>query len=183
MANLERLTPLNKLPVSESVPTVIKNNSIFEVANPFASSGNLALTPQRAVSDDDFDVEVISFEEKAKVVSNLTTKSERILEGKGKVISFFREAANYKLRNMDDFRNLAEQAAVMARLNAAACAPGDGHGLQANSSLSGAGELSALSNVTSIFSKAQGKHESGAHKHCEHGEDYGKCSKGCKAAA
>jgi len=201
MANAERLVTL-KTPLTgelkvftfsptqrpeaiESIPNTVKlpnlalpRNSIFEVINPFEVRGSLAAASAPVVNDDDFDVEVVSFEEKAKVVSNLTTKSERILEGKGKVISFFREAADYKLRNLNDFRNLAEQAAVMARLNAAACAPGDGHGLQSTSSINSTVELSTSSNITSIFSK--GGHKEGKHDHCGNcGGDLndGKCSK------
>lgn len=155
------------------------NNSLFEVVNPFATSGNLAIAPETiSINDDDFGAEVISFEERSSVVTNLTTKKERVLEGSGKVISFFKEAADYKLKNMNDFRTLADQAAVMARLSAAACAPGDGHGVSQNSSsLNSAGELSISSNVSSIFSK--GGHKEGKHDHCSKcGGDLndGKCS-------
>lgn len=205
MAKAERLITLNnqftheqKLPpldgfgadfqpqaqkITKTPGLVMPNNSVFEVVNPFTSSNNFPAMSENlpmADYDDGFGAEVISFEERSGVITNLTTKKERVLEGKGKVISFFKEAADYKLKNLNDFRNLAEQAAVMARLNAAACAPGDGHGgMQNNSSgLSSKGELSLGSNVTSIFSK--GGHKEGQHDHCKScGGDLndGKCSK------
>lgn len=194
MANKEKLPVLPPLPESSlpsfsllgskpsQIPTITKN-SIFEVPNSFPIQGSLALNPEKSVStvnnDDDFDAEVVSFEEKSKIVSNLTTKQERILEGKGKVISFFKEAVDYKLKNLDDFRTLAEQAAVMARLSVAACAPGDGHGVQNNTSpLSPNVELSLNTNIPSIFSKDS--HKEGRHDHCRKcGEDLneGKCKK------
>lgn len=203
MAKAERLITLNtqftyeqKLPpldgfgadfqpqarkITKTSGLVMPNNSIFEVVNPFANSNNfLAISENLPTTDDGFGAEVISFEERSTVITNLTTKKERVLEGKGKVISFFKEAADYKLNNLNDFRNLAEQAAVMARLNAAACAPGDGHGgMQNNSSaLNSNGEISLGSNATSIFSK--GGHKEGQHDHCKScGGDLndGKCSK------
>lgn len=162
------------------------NSSVFKLANPFPENNNFMVQPADApIGDDDFDVEVVSFEEKSKVVSNLTTKKERVLEGTGKVISFFKEAADYKLKNLNDFRTLAEQATVMARLNAAACAPGDGHGgIQTSApSISSSGEISTASKISSLFGKKEHSHKPGEGDHCTHNNDYGSCPEGCKKAA
>ena len=200
MANTERLFNINsKFQLGEInkqldprknslefASTVSPNNSVFKLSNPIFENNNIMVQPQDTLSsDDDFDVEVVSFEDKSKVVSNLTTKKDRVLEGTGKVISFFKEAADYKLKNLNDFRTLAEQAAVMARLNASACAPGDGHGgIQTSaSSISSSGEISTSSNISSLFGKKEHSHKPGEGDHCKHNNDYGSCPEGCKKAA
>lgn len=129
-------------------------------------------------NDTSFEVKVVSFEERKEQVK----AQERVWksQGMGEVISFVDRAAQFKQNNISDFRKIAEQAAVMARLNAAACAPGDGHGgmQNSNSQISSNGEMSLSSNVTSIFSK--GGHKEGQHDHCKScGGDLndGKCSK------
>lgn len=167
----EKLKPINQ-----------SNENIFNVTN-FPGINTLPSMPiSESLPDDDFDVAIMSHEEKKTFKSNITIKRENVLLGKSKVISLFKEASDFKLKNLNDFRSLAEQAAVMARLNAAACAPGDGHGAQSSSSQISLGGESALS-----IGKSNGlpgaKHESGKHDHCSHGNDYGECPNGCKKAA
>lgn len=81
--------------------------------------------------------------------------------------------------NQTSVVRLAEVAMLAARRDAENCAT-DGHGNKINNDPLNT-KLEIVSSNKSLDPNA--KHESGSHGHCEHNEDYGKCSKGCKKAA
>lgn len=95
----------------------------------------------------------------------------------------FQDVMNSLSKNMTRLEWVARSVMDTAMALKAACLADGQHGNNAITSsvstISSSGEVS-ISTPTSIFGK---KHESGKHGHCEHNEDYGKCSKGCQKPA
>lgn len=81
--------------------------------------------------------------------------------------------------NATSITNLNEAAFYAAKRQEMACAPGDGHGIQASPSVS----IESGLKISKSNSLPGAKHESGKHDHCSHGNDYGECPDGCKKAA